>query len=420
MDIIESSGATIIFAIDDIPQSIITDAEIIDFQTTSLIIETNLGKEPNESYLIKDNEVYYIIYTSGSTGKPKGVQITLANLHSFINWSVDLCKITSDKHYTFMNQAPFSFDLSVMDLYLSLATGGTLFSIDKKMTGNTKELFEYFRNSDIEVWVSTPSFADICLADDSFNKTLIPRIKMFLFCGETLTNKTVSGLLSNFHGADIINFYGPTEATVAVTSVHIDEEINQKEHPLPVGEVKIGCSILILDKLGNTMADCEKGEIVITGDSVSIGYYNNKSMTDKSFFKYKIGDNTQPAYRTGDEGYLKNGMLYYSGRIDFQIKLNGYRIEIEDIENNLRLISDVSNAIVIPSYADGKVTHLIAFVILKDSSADKSLKASIVLKKELKALIPEYMVPKKIVFKDSFPMNSNGKIDRKSLSNEAK
>jgi len=123
-------------------------------------------------------------------------------------------------------------------------------------------------------------------------------------------------------------------------------------------------------------------------------------------------------YKTGDLGYLDQGMLYYGGRADFQIKLNGYRIETEDIENNLRKLAAVRNAAVLPAVREGKVTHLNAFVILKDEGADRSLKTAVEIKKQLRAYLPEYMIPKKIIFKDSFPTTPNGKTDRKKLGAE--
>lgn len=183
-----------------------------------------------------------------------------------------------------MNQAPFSFDLSVMDLYLSLASGSTLFSIDKQMISNLGELFRYFSQAKINVWVSTPSFAELCLADKSFNDRLLPDLKLFLFCGEVLSNKCAEKLLERFKNARIFNMYGPTETTVAVTAVEITQELCKSYNPLPVGYAKNDCKIFIIDSDGEIISDeNKKGEIYIAGDSVSIGYYKDEDITNSTF-----------------------------------------------------------------------------------------------------------------------------------------
>lgn len=414
-DITASAETKLILCLEPLPFET-EGCAVLDYSGVLAIIGSYNTNPPDRKFRVAEQDVYYIIYTSGSTGRPKGVQITLANLHSFIKWAVPLADIGGISDPVVLNASAFSFDLSVMDTYIALASGGTLFSIDKKMIANTRELFAYLLKSEISVCVCTPSFTDMCLADSSFSETLLPRLTCFLFCGETLTNKTAAELLARFPSARVVNLYGPTEATVSVTAVDIDRSTCDLASPLPVGRCKEDCEILIMDKAGALLSETERGEIVIAGDSVSIGYFNNPENTAKAFFTYA----GKRAYRTGDEGYLKDGMLYYCGRRDFQIKLNGYRIELSDIENNIRKLSGVSNALVLPSYTDEKLTHLSAFVILEDKGADTSLKGVISFKNSLRKFLPDYMIPKKVIFKDQFPMNTNGKIDRKALAREVK
>lgn len=158
----------------------------------------------------------------------------------------------------------------------------------------------------------------------------------------------------------------------------------------------------------------DKGELVVLGDNVSIGYLNNEEMTRKNFIK----ENLVCGYKTGDLVYEKDNLIYYCGRKDFQIKLNGYRIEIEDVENNIKKVSNVQNAVVLPVYNGEKISHLTAFVVLKEKNELSNLKNGILIKNELKELVPSYMVPRQIKFKESFSMNTNGKIDRKALMEE--
>ena len=194
---------------------------------------------------VKEDEVYYIIFTSGSTGEPKGVQITYEALNRFVEWALTLGTCEKRRRRV-LNQAPFSFDLSVMDVYMSLAAESSLFSLDREVQADYKKLFQSLKDSNVNIWVSTPSFAELCLADPLFSQALLPEMELFLFCGETLTNKTASALLERFPKAQVWNTYGPTESTVAVTQVCVDEKLVQKYDPLPVGAAKPGTRICIL------------------------------------------------------------------------------------------------------------------------------------------------------------------------------
>jgi D-alanine--poly(phosphoribitol) ligase subunit 1 len=354
------------------------------------------------------DDAWYIIFTSGSTGEPKGVVITHECLESFVNW------ILSEHHFVdevFLNQAPFSFDLSVMDLYSSLVSGGTLFSLTKDTIADPRSLFKILPSSKISVWVSTPSFAQFCLTEPTFNDQMIPQIKKFWFCGETLAPEVAGSLLTRFPKAEVWNTYGPTEATVATTSIRIDKEIIAHYSPLPVGKPKPDCEIHIFND-GVEAPVGERGEIVIAGPNVSAGYIHRPDLTSKSFYKL----NNMRAYRTGDLGHYQDGYLFFDGRIDFQIKLHGYRIEIGDIENNLHSLTNVRDAVVIPVMKNNKADFLAAFVILKERTDSSDYEITRALKRELSRHLPDYMIPRKFIFVEQFPMTNNGKADRRKLS----
>lgn len=276
-------------------------------------------------------------------------------------------------------------------------------------------LIEELNRSNASVWVSTPSFADMCLTDRKFSQELMPEMKLFLFCGEILTNSTSLKLIERFPEADIINTYGPTESTVAVTEQRITKEIASKNEPLPIGKAKAGTEIEIWSENQRNLPANEVGEIVIIGDTVAKGYFNNETETEAAFKAVQRSGEQKKAYRTGDNGYLDNeNVLHYIGRRDHQIKLNGYRIEVGDIEKNIMKIDTVSNVAVIPKYKDGKVRNLTAFVMLDDRTGDDKENISHI-KSMLRESIPEYMVPKKWRILDVMPMNANGKINRKAL-----
>ena len=190
----------------------------------------------------------------------------------------------------------------------------------------------------------------------------------------------------------------------------ITDEVIEKYETLPLGDVKKGSRIEIRDE-DKILDDGEIGEIVIIGDTVSSGYYKNPVQTEKAFF---VTENNERAYRTGDLGFYKEGQLFFSNRKDFQVKLNGYRIELGDIESNLLNISGISSCCALPNYdSDNKVKSITAFVVSNEINGEKEYTKF--LKEELQKYVPSYMVPKKFKFLDKLPMNNNGKVDRKEL-----
>ncbi|KLU64113.1 D-alanine--poly(phosphoribitol) ligase subunit 1 [Desulfosporosinus acididurans] len=438
LKIIESSGAELILSPTTLPQKM---------KVKSLIYLDNLhlpaifdlapqNAKPQSEWQIGIDDVWYIIFTSGSTGEPKGVQITQRSLESFVAW-VNRDYLPEQQKEIFLNQAPFSFDLSVLDLYMSLSNGGTLWSVDQEQISNPKDLFYSLHESQISYWISTPSFAEICLMDPNFTEELLPKLRYFLFCGEVLPNNVALRLLERFPQAKVINLYGPTECTVAVTGVNITAEILKRPGPLPVGQSSADCQILIcdpdaLDKVNSAVSSQEhlqsllkpgeSGEIVISGPNVSIGYLNHSELTKRVFFKWTKNGISQQAYRTGDIGYWLNGKLYYTGRRDFQIKLHGYRIELGEIEEQLRKLPEVENAVVIPIVRRNKNAALQAFVKLSNNfkgftKEPESIKQEMgqQIRLKLGQILPAYMLPQRYSFIESIPLTMNGKVDRKAL-----
>lgn len=413
-DILESSRAGLVIAVSELsPAQIPGGIKTVTLSEGPLnlhdIFHEYDGKSLESKYNLKSGDDFYIIYTSGSTGKPKGVRITLGCLVSFVAWAVEEFQVQHGR--VILNQAPFSFDLSVMDLYLALITGGCLWSVDRDMIARPRDLFRGFSENAVNIWVSTPSFAEYCLADRSFDEQLLPGLDTFVFCGEILTDKCVRKLHERFPRARVFNSYGPTEATVAVSSVLVTEEILAKYRPLPIGYPKKDTVIKILDEDGNELNTGEPGEIVIKGPCVSPGYLNDQQRTDMSFYQ----EGHLRCYRTGDEGYFSGGLLFYSGRKDNQIKLHGYRIELEDIEEKLKSLPAIRQAAVIPRMKEGKCIALWAFVSLQEALCDKD-KESAVIRGRLGQLLPEYMVPQRLVFMGDLPLTANGKVNRKQLS----
>ncbi|UMT76433.1 D-alanine--poly(phosphoribitol) ligase subunit DltA [Staphylococcus roterodami] len=348
---------------------------------------------------IKDNDTVYTIFTSGSTGEPKGVQIEYASLVQFTDWMLELNKSGNEKQW--LNQAPFSFDLSVMAIYPCLASGGTLNLVDKNMINKPKLLNEMLSATPINIWVSTPSFMEMCLLLPTLNEEQYGSLNEFFFCGEILPHRAAKALVSRFPSATIYNTYGPTEATVAVTSIQITQEVLDQYPTLPVG----------VERPGARLSTTDEGELVIEGQSVSLGYLKNDQKTAEVF----NFDNGIRTYHTGDKAKFENGQWFIQGRIDFQIKLNGYRMELEEIETQLRQFEFVKEAIVVPVYKNDKVIHLIGAIVSTNEVTD-NLEMTKNIKHDLKSRLPEYMIPRKFEWMEQLPLTSNGKIDRKKIA----
>ena len=379
--------------------------KIVTIVKSSILINTIENKisfnENNRgtSYLLED-PIIYIIFTSGSTGEPKGVQITKSSILDFKLWLKD------DFHFSqkniFMNQAPFSFDLSVYELTGFLLFGGTIVLNSRDLIEDYIKYFERIKSYKCNTWVSTPSFISKYLLSQDFNTNEMPILNTFIFCGEVLPSVVAKRLLNNFSDAIVLNSYGPTEATVATTLISITEEVLEKyPKSLPVGYVK-NKSIINLIDIDNEGI----GEIEIVGDNVSIGYFNNHELNKNKFFMKE----SKRSFKTGDYGYFKDDLLFFANRKDDLIKLHGFRIEVEEINKSILLNPKIQDSITIALKRGTEVIKLISFIIADEVSVDD-------LKKELSLKLPYYMIPSDILQIEQFPYNVNHKIDKKELVN---
>ncbi len=369
------------------------------------------GREPAPAWRLTADDHYYIMFTSGSTGEPKGVPITYGCLQSFLRWILEEHAFQEGQE-VFLNVVPYSFDVSLMDTYPALVTGGTVTSVTKAEVANPSRLYQLLADSELTTWVSTPSFAQMCLVEPTFNQGMLPGLRRFLFCGETLAPEVASQLMDRFPAAEVWNTYGPTEATVATTSIRITRAILNRYSPLPIGYPMPGCRVLVMDQDRRELPAGERGEIIIAGPNVSPGYLNRPELNETAFFHL----DGQRAYRTGDWGRYRDDMLFFEGRMDNQIKLHGYRIELADVEANLRALTEVRDAVVLPVLRQGAVDSIAAFVILNEPPSRSDFQLACDLKVRLTERLPAYMIPRRFSFLESFPMNTNGKADRRKLA----
>lgn len=378
--------------------------KIINIVNSALLINTiddtlDFNKENiNTTYYI-DDPIIYIIFTSGSTGEPKGVQITQNSILDFNKWLDSDFKFSNEN--VFMNQAPFSFDLSVYELIGFLSFGGSIILNSRELLENHIKFFERLKKYNCNTWVSTPSFISKYLLSSEFISNELKVLKTFLFCGEVLPVTTAKRILNSFPNSKVLNTYGPTEATVAITLIDITSEIIEKySKSLPVGYVKENTIINLLEKDSDNI-----GEIEIVGDNVSIGYFKNEELNSQKFQKkYE-----KRSFRTGDFGYFENNMLFFANRKDELIKLHGFRIELGEIDKEFTNNIKINESITIPLKRGTEVVKLITFIITNTKIEIEELK------KEISKVLPYYMIPSDIVVIDKFPYNTNHKIDKNAL-----
>lgn len=414
--IVEVAEPSLIIAINDFPLADVTAPIFSAEQVQTAFRE---GASYELSHPVQGDDNYYIIFTSGTTGKPKGVQISHNNLLSFTNWMITDKEFATPERPQMLAQPPYSFDLSVMYWAPTLALGGTLFALPSAVTQDFKQLFETILSLPIAIWTSTPSFADMALLSDDFNSQKLPQLTHFYFDGEELTVKTAQKLRDRFPQARIINAYGPTEATVALSAVAVTDEMLQNCKRLPIGYTKEDSPTFVIDEEGQKVPNGQQGEIIVCGPAVSKGYLNNPEKTAEAFFEFE----GLPAYHTGDVGSMTDeGLLLYGGRMDFQIKFNGFRIELEDVSQNLNKSKYVESAVAVPRYnKDHKVQNLLAYVILKDGVAkqfEREIDITKAIKEDLQDIMMSYMMPSKFLYRETLPLTPNGKIDIKGLISE--
>jgi D-alanine--poly(phosphoribitol) ligase subunit 1 len=359
----------------------------------------------------RESDPYYVLFTSGSTGEPKGVVIPREAVKAFLEWSNAEHRIEPGTE-VFLNPSSFTFDLSVMDVYGALTNGGTVVSVTREHVESPRALHALLRDSGITSWLSTPTFAAMCLAEPSFTAASVPHVRRFLFCGEALPTETARNMLARFPRSEVWNTYGPTEATVATTSIRVNTSMLESDAPLPIGVAMPGTRVYCVNESLGPVPEGERGEIVIVGPNVSLGYLNRPDATQRAFFER----DGMRGYRTGDWGRSVDGVLYCEGRMDFQIKLHGYRIELGEIESHLRGARGVRDAVVIPSMRDGRPWSLTA-VALVDALPANSRAASEEVRRAVGERLPAYMIPRHVRFVTSFPMTPNGKIDRAAIAN---
>jgi amino acid adenylation domain-containing protein len=373
--------------------SIVSDVPMfaLNFQLQNL--ESPVTSPQNKT---KADDVAYIIYTSGSTGNPKGVLIEHSGLLNVSLEHIFKLEISiEDKYLQFMSP---SFDGSMLDVFTTLLGGATLVQIDKEVILDPKLFINYISTHKISIFTATPSYLI------SLDKHPLETVRTIISAGEAAKVETAT------HYAGTKNFfngYGPSEVTVNATLYKVKPGKNYER--IPIGKPGANKKIYIVDELLRVVPEGIVGEICIAGAGIARGYLNDKNLTEEKFIDnpYQTGERL---YRSGDLGkWLPDGDIEYIGRKDTQVKVRGYRIELSAIERAILEFPAVKDVLVEANNEDEEIAFLIAFIV---KGNDLDIKA---LKDFLKKHLADYMIPAHFVLVDHFPMNFNGKVDRKAL-----
>ncbi|MDU4094720.1 MAG: AMP-binding protein, partial [Pantoea sp.] len=318
----------------------------------------------------------YIMFSSGTTGLPKGIGVSYANVADFLGWIGRDFPLSG----AVSGNIRYCFDVSLYELWLSWLFLQPLVVLDHQHFFNTRLALQAHAAQATACWVSTPTITRFYLNDKQFNARTLPALRHFLFCGEVLSKELVSALWQRFPGARITNTYGPTECTVAVTTIDIQPH-HLSEAALPLGRARPGT------RLALATPNVSRGELLISGASVGVGYLNASPAQQARFFVNPRGENS---YRTGDIVSLKAGVLYFQGRADREIKLQGYRLDLNEIEQVLQSLPQVRDAFVETWSRQGHLQGIAAFVLGTDGEPDFAL-----LSKLMAQRVPIWMVPKR-------------------------
>lgn len=353
-----------------------------------------------------DTDPIYCIYTSGSTGIPKGVVVSHRSVADFIDWATLAYEL--DDSTVFGNQSPFHFDVSVLDIFGALKTGGTLILIPEHLFAFPAELLAYVKRSHVNFIIWAPSVLIHVATTDTLGANPPTEITKVLFAGEPMPTKHLNYWRRHLDHALFSNLYGPTEAAVIACYYVVDRAFGDQD-VIPIGGPCKNVELLVLSDSGKASAVGEVGELHIRGTSLAFGYWNDQAKTDEVFIQNPLNRHfLEKVYRTGDlVKFNDRGELLFLGRKDSQIKYSGYRIELGEIESAAMCIEGVSQATAL--FDEDRKQIVLSYV----SGAIPVDEAAV--RQQLAAQLPKYMVPAVVRKIDSMPLTPSGKIDKLML-----
>ncbi len=373
---------------------------------------TALPTAPLETISV-ETDLAYILYTSGSTGDPKGVMISHRNALTFVDWCANTFRPRPEDRFS--NHAPLHFDLSVFDVYNSIEAGATVYLLDHETTLFPSSVASFIEKHQLSVWYSVPSALTSLLLHGNLGAHNLERLRLILFAGEVFPMKYLRQALEAFPHAEFHNLYGPTETNVC-TYFPVDRTQAATLDRLPIGRACANTEAFAVDDSNQIIGPGGTGELYVRGPSVAMGYWGDPEKTRRSMLPNHFQRNFEERiYRTGDLVSLDDdGTFWFLGRRDNMVKSRGYRIELGEIETALYSHPAVREAAVI-AIPDELVGNILKAVVVLDGSAPLSATD---IQRHCAMRIPSYMIPEPVVFLDSLPKTSTGKVDRRKLAKE--
>jgi amino acid adenylation domain-containing protein len=360
------------------------------------------AENTNLEHLNTSYDLIYVIYTSGSTGKPKGTLTTHYNVSRVV---LDTNYIEITAHDRILQLSNYAFDGSVFDIYGALLNGALLVMITKDDVLALEKLTKIIEREYISVFFVTTVLFN-ALVDIKIE--FLDHIRKVLFGGERVSVEHTKKALDYIGKGRIIHVYGPTETTVYASYHHIDE-ISDTIGTIPIGKPLANTTIYILDKMLMPVPLKVSGEMYIGGDGVAGGYLNNPGLTSEKFIQLPSMPD-EILYKTGDLArWLPGGDIEFIGRIDQQIKIRGFRVELGEIESQLRKREEIKETVVLAKREKIEDTYLCAYIVSENPLNTQELR------KWLSGYLPDYMIPAYFIKLDRLPLNANGKVDIKAL-----
>lgn len=399
-NIIEQAG--ILTMIDSSAVPYISDLNLIE---SAKLPETVVHLTPKT---VSDDALVYLLFTSGTTGQPKGVPITRANLSAFVS-AFESLGIVVDQNDRCLQMFELTFDLSVFSYLVPILKGACVFTIPKDKI-KYSYIYELMEDQKLTVSLMVPSMLHYLRS--YFNEIHLPQMKYSLFCGEALPLDITAEWANCLPNAQIYNVYGPTEDTIFCTQYAFDKNVESKTYHgvLSIGKAMRGSHTIIIDEDNRVLPPGAIGQLCLGGSQLTPGYWKNEEKNKEAFFCLNYNGLPQRFYKTGDLCQCDvQGDMLYVGRMDFQTKIQGFRVELSEIEFHARAFLWNKNLAAI-AYADLIGNNEVGLVVESDEFD------STPLLDYLKAKMPVYMIPKAVVFSKAFPLNTNGKTDRKKLA----
>ncbi len=352
---------------------------------------------------ISESDFAYILFTSGSTGVPKGVPLTHQNLWGFMDSFFALGYELSPED-RFLQMFDLTFDLSVMSYLAPLLVGGCVYTVNPEEI-KYMAIYSLLEDHKLTFTLMVPSM--LSYLRPYFEDIELPHLRHSLFCGEALYADIAKEWQACLPNGQVQNVYGPTEATIFCLTYNCGETIKSYNEMVCIGQTMKNVKAIVVGDTNQPVVKGEKGELCVTGAQVTPGYLHNSEKNQEAFFEL----NNTRYYRTGDIVYQdESGDYMYCGRVDYQVKVKGgFRVELNEIEAHARHHTQLSGVVAVAVANSIGIAQI--FLYLEDYKGDINQ-----LTGYLKTQMPDYMLPEKIINIPIFPLNDNGKVDRKQLT----